>query len=178
MDIGEKIRNRRIVLGLTQEEVAMRSELTKGFISQVERNLTSPSVDSLGDILEALGTNFEAFFKEEKSPKIVFSEEDYYESFDETHCVKQEFVVPDSQKNMMEPCLFTLTGEGESKLYEGCEAEDFCYVIEGKIELIFGEKSYLLKKGSCFYTDCSKSRKIINRAKKSQCLWVMSPPNF
>lgn len=47
MDIGEKIKNLRIILGLTQEELAERAELTKGFISQVERNLTSPSIASL-----------------------------------------------------------------------------------------------------------------------------------
>ena len=56
IDIGGKIKRRRIKLGLTQEELAARTELSKGFISQLERNLTSPSIATLGDILEALGT--------------------------------------------------------------------------------------------------------------------------
>ena len=47
MDIGEKIKNLRTILGLTQEELAERAELTKGFISQLERGLTSPSIISL-----------------------------------------------------------------------------------------------------------------------------------
>ena len=50
MEIGEKIRSLRLKLGLTQEELAERSDLTKGFISQLERDLTSPSVDSLNDL--------------------------------------------------------------------------------------------------------------------------------
>ena len=66
MDIGERLKQHRLQLGLTQEELAERSELTKGFISQVERDLTSPSVASLEDILEALGTNLGDFFNEEK----------------------------------------------------------------------------------------------------------------
>lgn len=39
MDIGKKIKELRILKGLTQEELADREELTKGFISQVERNI-------------------------------------------------------------------------------------------------------------------------------------------
>lgn len=57
MSIGQKIRRLRQVQQLTQEELAQRSELTKGFISQVERDLTSPSVATFLDILEALGVS-------------------------------------------------------------------------------------------------------------------------
>ena len=66
MDIGQKIKRLRTKNGLTLEELASRSELTKGFLSQVERNLTSPSIATLNDILEALGTTLAAFFKEEQ----------------------------------------------------------------------------------------------------------------
>ena len=54
MEIGGKIRELRIQNGLTLSELASRSELTKGFLSQLERNLTSPSIATLEDILEAL----------------------------------------------------------------------------------------------------------------------------
>ena len=57
MDIGKKLKDLRIKNDLTLEELASRSELTKGFLSQVERNLTSPSISTLEDLLEALGTN-------------------------------------------------------------------------------------------------------------------------
>ena len=67
MDIGEKIKRLRVSNQLTLEELANRSELTKGFLSQVERNLTSPSISTLEDILEALGTNLRDFFDEKHS---------------------------------------------------------------------------------------------------------------
>ena len=72
MDIGQKIRQLRTQNNLTLEELASRSELTKGFLSQVERNLTSPSVSTLEDILEALGTDLASFFKDSKENKVVF----------------------------------------------------------------------------------------------------------
>ena len=56
MDIGAKLKELRVLKGLTQEELADRAELSKGFISQVERDLTSPSIATLMDILQCLGT--------------------------------------------------------------------------------------------------------------------------
>ncbi len=72
MNIGNKIKELRISNDLTLQELASRSELTKGFLSQVERNLTSPSISTLEDILEALGTNLSEFFQEDKDEQIVF----------------------------------------------------------------------------------------------------------
>ena len=47
VDIGTKIKELRILNGLTQEELADRSELSKGFISQLENDLTSPSISNV-----------------------------------------------------------------------------------------------------------------------------------
>ena len=57
MDLGQELRRLRQQRGLTQEELADRCELSKGFISQLERNLTSPSIATLMDILESLGSS-------------------------------------------------------------------------------------------------------------------------
>ena len=64
MDIGFKIKELRMERGLTQEELADRAELSKGFISQVENNLTSPSIATLTDILQCLGTDLKDFFND------------------------------------------------------------------------------------------------------------------
>ena len=106
MDIGKKIRELRTANDLTLEELASRSELTKGFLSQVERNLTSPSISTLEDILEALGTDLSQFFQPEKQQKIVFHTSDFFE--DDQEDFKIEWIVPNAQKNDMEPILLTL----------------------------------------------------------------------
>ena len=49
MKIGSKLKELRIAKNLTQEELADRAELSKGFISQLERDLTSPSIATLVD---------------------------------------------------------------------------------------------------------------------------------
>ena len=63
MQLGSRIKEMRQQHNLTQEELADRCELTKGYISQLENDLTSPSIATLGDILAALGSSFSEFFK-------------------------------------------------------------------------------------------------------------------
>ena len=82
MNIGQKVRELRIAKNLTQEELADRSELSKGFISQLERDLTSPSIATLVDILQCLGTNLNEFFSDDEEEQVVFGDEDYFEKKD------------------------------------------------------------------------------------------------
>ena len=65
MEIGEKLRNLRVQKNLTQEELGERTDLTKGYISQLERDLSSPSMETFFTILEVLGVTPEEFFREE-----------------------------------------------------------------------------------------------------------------
>ena len=68
--IGTKIKDLRIQKGLTQEELADRCELSKGFISQLERDLTSPSIATLLDILTCLGTDLKDFLSIPKTIRL------------------------------------------------------------------------------------------------------------
>ena len=98
MDIGKKIKELRVAKGLTQEELADRSELSKGFISQLERDLTSPSIATLMDILQCLGTTVSEFFQEEPEDQIVFQNEDYFEKIDTERSEKYDGTDPSDSK--------------------------------------------------------------------------------
>ena len=108
MEIGSKIRRLRILKNLTQEELADRAELSKGFISQLERDLTSPSIETLMDILQCLGTTPASFFGEKNEEQIVFGKNDYFEKRDPDLKNRIQWIIPNAQKNMMEPILLTL----------------------------------------------------------------------
>ena len=133
MDIGQKIKELRILRGLTQEELANRCELTKGYISQLENNLTEPSISTLEDIILSLGTSFSEFFSEEKAEKIIFSKDDYFEKKEANHTIK--WLVVNSQKNEMEPILVELLKGAETEKDLPHEGEEFGYVLEGKITI-------------------------------------------
>ncbi|MFY7869466.1 MAG: helix-turn-helix domain-containing protein, partial [Exiguobacterium sp.] len=57
MEVGQNIKRLRIKKGLTQEELAERTDLSKGYISQIERDLSSPSLETLFDLLNVLGSS-------------------------------------------------------------------------------------------------------------------------
>ena len=114
MDIGTKLKSLRTQNGLTQQELADRAELTKGFISQVERNLTSPSISTLADILQCLGSSLQEFFTDDTPEQIVFREEDYFLKDDPELGHQIEWLVPNAQKNQMEPIRMTLAPRGRS----------------------------------------------------------------
>ena len=78
MELGAKIKDLRVKNGLTQQELADRTELSKGYISQLETDVTSPSIATLADILQCLGTNLGEFFSGEPSERIVFDENDMF----------------------------------------------------------------------------------------------------
>ena len=96
IDIGKRIRNHRNRNGLTQQELADRTELTKGFISQLERGQVSASVVTLMDLIECLGTTPAEFFKDEEE-QVVFTEKEYFEKLDEQGNSRQ-WIVPTAQR--------------------------------------------------------------------------------
>ena len=96
MEIGSRIKELRILKGLTQEELADRSELSKGFISQLERDLTSPSIATLVDILQCLGTNINDFFTVSSDEQVVFKKADYFEKSDTELLNKIEWIIPNA----------------------------------------------------------------------------------
>lgn len=177
MNLGAKIKARRQRLGLTQSELADRAELSKGFISQLERDLTSPSLATLTDILECLGTDLKEFFSESGSERVAFSKSDLFEKTDGDKSIL--WLLPDAQKRSMEPILMRLKpgcGTDEDHPHEG---EEFGYVLSGAVTLILGTKRYKIKKGGsfCFATDVP--HKIVNSGKKeAEVIWISCPPNF
>lgn len=177
MDIGRKIKQIRIKNALTLEELASRSELTKGFLSQVERDLTSPSVSTLNDILEALGTSLSDFFSETKDEKLVFCEEDYF--VDEQEDCTIHWIVPNAQKNEMEPILLDLKEQGVSMTIDPHDGEEFGYIMQGKVTLVNGEEKWTVKKGETFYISGRSSHYLKNDGKtNAKILWITTPPVF
>ena len=176
LKIGKKLRNLRLQNNLTQAELADRCELSKGFISQLESDQTSPSLSTLEDVLNSLGTNFRDFFNEE-SQKVVYADDDV--------CVRDfdgysvDWLIADSQKNDMEPIIVTLESGGETPVDDPHSGEEFGYVLGGNILLYVGDSKYRVKRGESFYFQASKPHRIVNRGKlPAKVLWITTPPNF
>lgn len=179
MSIGEKIKNMRLTHGLTQEELADRCELSKSFISLLERDLTSPSIATLTDILDVFNTTLENFFSQKKSEQYVFTKDDVFVKDSSEDGVEINWLVYNAQKNEMEPILVKI--EPDSVLFdeEAHFGEEFGYVMSGIIKIEVKGKTFKVKKGESFYYSSDSSHKVYNDGKNvATVLMVSSPPSF
>lgn len=178
LSIGERIKVLRQAKNLTQEELGSRADLTKGFISQVERNLTSLSVESLIGILDALDEKPSVFFSGSLDEKTVFKLKDRVDL--EIDGIKAfQILVPAAQNRLLDPALVELAPGERTPEEEPHEGEEFGFVFSGSVDLVLGGNPQRVKKGECFYYRATRKHYIVNKRKGlAVLLWVSSPPNF
>lgn len=165
MDIGNKIKNLRVQKNLTQEELGERTDLTKGYISQLERNLGSPSMETFFALLEVLGCTPAQFFSEkETNQKIVYAKDERTLFVDEEKGYEMEWLIPESNENEMEPIFLKLQQKGEFKEFSPSVSETFAYVLEGEVCIKIGEKHYFASKGETIYYRATEHHQIKNQA--------------
>lgn len=177
IEVGKRIKQIRQALELTQAELAERADLTKGFISQIENDLTSPSVENLMAILNVLDERPSDFFSEKKK-QVVYKKEDFTD-LDREGMKQCMLLVSGSTSKEMEPLLLTLAPNEETSLEEGHYGEEFGYVLSGTVHLRLGESNYRVNSGQCFYYEANKIHALMNSGcRDAKVLWVSSPPSF
>ena len=177
MDIGKKIKELRLQNDLTLGDLASRSELTKGFLSQVEGKSHYTEHSDTEDILEALGSNNPTSFMRRKKKKIVFQTQDFF--VDEQEDCTIEWIVPNAQKNQMEPIILTLHPRKKSQIMSAYQGQEFGYVLKGNVTIVQGSKKYKVKAKETFYMDGSKSHYLYNHGNSdAKILWITTPPMF
>lgn len=180
MKIGKTIRRLRLQAGLTQEELANRADLTKGFISQVENDSTSPSIATLEDIVSALGVTLGEFFRSDPEPaKVVYSSSDWVVSGDSESGFELTFMVPRAHLNQMEPVMVTLEPGAETFSSSGHEGEEFGFILSGQVDLMLHNAVHKVKAGECFHYAANLKHRLVNNGKRrARIIWVSCPPSF
>ena len=120
------------------------------------------------------------FFADKGSEKTVFAPQDMFVKEDEeTLRGSITWLVPDAQKNDMEPILVELGEGGESYDMPPGEGEEFGYVLGGSVYLVLGEKRTRLKTGSSFCIHPRQPHRLVNAGRShARVLWVSTPPSF
>jgi len=178
LKIGQRIKTLRQASDLTQNELADRANLTKGFISQFENDQCSISVDSLADILDALGVSLQDFFADEAETDVVFSPHDRV-SVDGKGAAKFELLVPGSTNNVMDPIMVELAPREKLEQFDPHPGEQFGYVLKGTLTLRLGKKEYKVPSGHCFYFEADQTSQIMNKNNSvARLLWITTPPQM
>lgn len=177
MKIGERIRNLRLASGLTQEELADRADLTKGFISQLERDQTSISVDSLLQILKVLNVDVTDFFRE-TTRKITYDAQDRT-ALMETGAERFELLIPGGANREMEAAFVQLLPGQSTDQVRPFQGDAFGYVLKGTLTLKFGAEKHTAQGGDSFYYSGEREHVLENASRRPvEFIWVTTPPMF
>lgn len=144
--IGSRIRSVRQAQRLTIDQVAESTGLTKGFLSRVERDLTSPSVASLVTLCQVLSIDVGDLFAQPDTHVVRLSEAPRI-SLGGEGIVEQLVTARSERRLQMIRAVIEPRGEGEKELYSvDCEVE-VLNVISGKFILIFANERFELDAG-------------------------------
>jgi transcriptional regulator with XRE-family HTH domain/KaiC/GvpD/RAD55 family RecA-like ATPase len=183
-NLGDKMRALRKKMGMTQKELAEQVGLTPSFISQLEKNVISPSLDSLFKLSEKLNTQPIYFLADGEGgtvqKKVVRPGERQEVHFPETknRAVRFQLLVSDVFNRRMEPYLITIQG-GTRVEEHFCshKGDEFVYVMEGEVEVELEGESKLLRIGDSLYVESTVPSKWANPGKEDAVLlWILSPP--
>jgi transcriptional regulator with XRE-family HTH domain len=179
LNIGEKVRRLRKANNLTLEELANRTYLTKGFLSQLERDLTSPSIATLKGILDVLGEELADFFRDVKHERVLFDRKARVLSSASTEEMTVEVLVPSAQSRIMDPVLVSLEPGSDTNIQPPHEGEEFGFLLQGRVTLWVDKVPYRMRKGDCFYFTSDREHRLQNTGKVvAMILWIVSPPVF
>lgn len=157
-EVISKIQSLRKSKGITLEQLAKMTGLTKGYLSQIENSNRTPPFSTLDKIAYALGVDITYFF---------------INSTDEQVDSKITIVKPEERKKVapgglrrgygyeslafkkagknMEPYIITVDSHSVGSFKH--DGEEFLFILEGTLEFIFGGKKYILKPGDSVYFD-------------------------
>lgn len=177
--IGERLKRLRMINGLTQEELASRADLTKGYISQLENDTACPSIATLKDIIDVCGVSMQEFFSDPVDADVVFGAEARVRLTGDGGSVKVELLVPGAQNRELDPALVTLAPGAEMVEQDVHEGEEFGYLLLGRVQVRLDDKVYTVKKDECFLFSSDRRHSVKNIGKgPARILWVVTPPTF
>jgi len=172
IDIGARIKHLRQINGLAQADLAERAGLTKGAISQVERNLTSPSVANLFEILTALNETPSSFFADVDEEKVLFRKSDALPS-DVTGYKEFDTLLPRSRYRSIVAYRATIAPGKQTLPEPPQEGENYIHVLAGRLSLRLGQISYVARKGESLYFAGEQEFAYSNKGKTLvDFLWV------
>jgi transcriptional regulator with XRE-family HTH domain len=145
--VGTRLRARRRELGLTISEVAERAGLTAGFISQLERDLTSASLSSLYRICAVLEIRVGNLVDDVPAGRLIRREEQARRSLamgDAEHLLLSS---RDERRFHVTESHIPPGGSAGEELYTLPADVELVYVLRGSLELRVGGETHLLEEG-------------------------------
>ncbi len=178
-NIGFRLRERRQRLGLTLDEVARQTGLTKGFLSEVERNRASPSVNSLLAICDVLGIKVGDLFSVTDSA-VVRAGQRRPISFGGTGM--HDYLLSPNTRTRLQAIWTDIEPGGTTgpEPYTLPADEAFALVLEGQVSMQVGPQTFDLQSGDALTYDPREPHSFCNPSAGAgaRILIVVTPPPY
>lgn len=180
--VGDDIRSLRKSRGLTLTQLAEKVARSVGWLSQVERGQTTPSVRDLGSVAETLGVNISFFFRsagraaEERG--LVLRAEDRTSIGSNESGLLEELLSPSLSGSfeMIRSTFAPRSSSGGAR--RARQKEDGGVLISGSLTLIVGGTEMLLKAGDSFQFSDMEYAWRNDTDEPAVAIWVISPPIY
>jgi transcriptional regulator with XRE-family HTH domain len=175
--IGQKIKERRLELKMNLRDLGEQTALSASFLSQVENDLTEPSISSLQKIAAALKVPMFTFLDGGEHPERVVRHDARKKlSFPNPH-LQYELLTDDLSRQMAGFLIRLKSGESQHTQQLFKATEEMMYVLEGELELQIGENQYFLAPGDSIYYEGSQLVKFSALGEKDLlALCMITPP--
>ncbi|MEM1111288.1 MAG: XRE family transcriptional regulator [Pseudomonadota bacterium] len=174
--IGAMLRKRRKELGLTLKDLAAKSGVSSPFISQAERNQTTPSLVSLTKLADALDVDLKYFMEVPHDDSIVHRADDLREI--EVDSPVAYFNMSSDLPNKEMDAILMSIPPGHDFPTDRRAGEDFLYVVEGELEAVVGDVKTTLRKGDAMHFDSRIPHTARNVSEKVVMLLYVGTPSF
>ncbi|MGM0508947.1 MAG: helix-turn-helix domain-containing protein [Fusobacteriota bacterium] len=182
MTFGEKIKERRRTEGYSLRVLAKKVGLSASFLSQIEQGKTSPSIENLKKIANALDVKVSYLIEDNVRNKdtVVTRKQnrDRVESLDSK--TKISLLTTSNIDKKMEPIYYEIEPGGKSgKGSYSHLGEEFVFIVSGELDIYIEGRKETLKSGDSMYFKSTQEHKFINNSeKKTKVVWVVTPPTF
>jgi len=158
--LGEMIKQLRKEQRKTLKEISEQTNLSISFLSQLEHNKTSATLESLRKISDALGVNPSYFFSIEKEVGTSASQSVVQRATDDADTHKTSFVYKNLTGNMENPLFTPLfitlhPGDNRGNLFSH-KGQEFLFVLEGTLTVLIEADKYVLQPYESIFLDASK----------------------
>lgn len=184
MQIGQKIRNLRKHLGITLKQLSTKTTLSQSYLSQIERDISQPSITALVSITQALGVTMQWLFSETGGAKVYdprtghgLIKKHQRASIEYEDGTIDQLLIPKENSNFS--IIYTEYSPysiSETYAHKGSEAVT---LISGELYVTVGDKCYFLEEGDCLSFPSSELHGHENKSdKKTIAIWFVTPATF
>ena len=180
IDIGAKIKARRLSNQQTLKQLAEKVGCTSAYLSQIENGKVSPSIASLKKISEALQANITDFFMEvaPDEPVVLRADQRVLISLDRWSAEIWS-MVGDTKNKRMQPFYTVIQPGGGSHGFYSHVGEEFGIVLKGQLQIELDGATHVVHQNESFYYSSSRPHNWTNTGKaETIVVWVISPPTF